>query len=47
MLGQRVFIKGKEEKYGEGTIKFVGNVKFDSGKWIGIELDKPRSLIIK
>lgn len=43
-VGQRVTIKGKEEEYGEGTVKFVGIVKFDAGKWVGIELDKPRTL---
>ena len=40
-VGQRITIKGKEEEYGEGTVKFVGIVKFDTGKWVGIELDKP------
>ena len=40
-VGQRVTIKGKEEEYGEGTVRFVGIVKFDAGKWVGIELDKP------
>lgn len=43
-VGQRVTIKGKEEEYGEGTVKFVGMVKFDAGKWVGIELDKPCTL---
>lgn len=33
-------IKGKEDEYGEGTVRFVGIVKFDAGKWVGIELDK-------
>lgn len=44
-VGQRVLIKGKEDEYGEGTVKFVGIVKFDSGKWVGIELDKPCTLL--
>lgn len=43
-VGQRVTIKGKEEEYGEGIVKFVGMVKFDAGKWVGIELDKPCTL---
>jgi len=42
-VGQRVTIKGKEEEYGEGTVRFVGIVKFDAGKWVGIDLDKPRT----
>lgn len=44
-VGQRVTIKGKEEEYGEGTVRFVGIVKFDAGKWVGIDLDKPSTYI--
>nr|XP_032526015.1 dynactin subunit 1 isoform X10 [Danaus plexippus plexippus] len=38
-LGQRVMVIGKEVK---GSIAYVGNPTFASGKWIGIILDEPK-----
>ncbi|EGG23489.1 dynactin 150 kDa subunit [Cavenderia fasciculata] len=37
-VGSRVQIKDKPE-LGTGTIKYVGMAKFQTGRWVGIELD--------
>ncbi|EFA86144.1 dynactin 150 kDa subunit [Heterostelium album PN500] len=39
-VGTRVTISGKPE-FGEGTVRYVGMTKFNSGRWVGIELDQP------
>lgn len=28
-------------KVGRGVVRFIGNTEFSSGKWVGIELQKP------
>ncbi|KAI8366905.1 CAP Gly-rich domain-containing protein, partial [Blakeslea trispora] len=35
--GQRVLVQGKT-----GVIRFVGTTSFQTGKWVGIELDEPQ-----
>lgn len=35
-IGMRVLVQGKV-----GTIRYVGTTSFQTGKWIGIELDEP------
>lgn len=37
-VGQRVVIQGKLN-LGPGTIRYVGLAKFQTGRWVGIELD--------
>jgi dynactin complex subunit len=39
-VGARVSIAGKPQ-LGPGTVRFVGNTEFQSGTWIGVELDQP------
>ncbi|OZJ05690.1 hypothetical protein BZG36_01418 [Bifiguratus adelaidae] len=36
MLGARVEVQGKR-----GTVRYVGTTSFQTGKWVGIELDEP------
>lgn len=38
-VGCRVNIPGKSVK---GTVQYIGNTGFATGKWIGISLDEPK-----
>lgn len=35
-IGARVRVKGID-----GTVKYLGNTEFATGKWVGVELDTP------
>ncbi len=35
-IGQRVIFAGQR-----GIVRYVGNVQFAAGEWVGIQLDKP------
>lgn len=39
MMGQRVLVIGKDVK---GSVSYVGQPTFASGKWIGVILDEPK-----
>lgn len=39
-VGAKVTVQGKLN-LGEGTVRFVGATKFQTGKWVGIELAVP------
>lgn len=39
--GEHVTVTSSRGFSKSGTIKFVGNVQFANGTWVGVELDQP------